>query len=202
MKNNVRIGLALGGGALAGLAWILLRWDRAVLGVIYIRPPELLSVVAIIDYLGSWMVTIPMVALTLAVCWRPGWVWLALRPMAVLAASEAIAESIKIFVHRARPDVIQRTPDFWGSSFPSEHAMCGLALWFTLAQVTGELWPHGRALALTAASLIGLLAGWSQIYLGVNWPGDVLAGWALALILIAAVPGPFPPQAGRIKAKK
>ena len=79
--------------------------------------------------------------------------------------------------------------------------MCGLALWFTLGQVIGELWPEGRALALTMASIAGLLTGWSQVYLGVNWPTDVLAGWGLALLLVAALPGPYPPQAGRVKKK-
>jgi undecaprenyl-diphosphatase len=202
MNNRVRIGLALGGGGLAGLAWYLMRWDRAVMGALYLRPVALLEIVRLLDLGGSWMVTIPAVALAMAIYWRPGWVWLALRPMGALAAAQLIAETVKYFVHRQRPLTIAQSSDFWGYSFPSDHAMVGLALWFSLAQVIGEVWPDGKAFLLTIASIAGALIGWSQIFLGLNWPADVLAGWAFALLLIAALPGPYPPQAGRVKRRR
>jgi membrane-associated phospholipid phosphatase len=202
MKNALRISLALGGGALSALAWYLMRWDHLLLSWFYIRPVSLVDVVRPLDYFGSWMVLIPLAGLSLAVFWRPGWVWLALRPMAALAASEAIAEGLKIYLHRTRPASIAMTSDFWGQSFPSEHAFSGFAVWFSVGQVLGELWPEGRAFTLTMAALIGLLTGWSQVFLGVNWTTDVIAGWGFALLLIAAIPGPFPPQAGRVKKKK
>ncbi len=202
MNNRVRIGLALGGGGLAGLAWFLMRWDRAVLNVFYLRPVALLDVVRLLDLGASWMVTIPAVALAMAVYWRPGWVWLALRPMGALGGAQLVAETVKYFVHRPRPLTIAQSGDFWGYSFPSDHAMVGLALWFSLAQVIGEVWPDGKGLVLTIAAIAAALIGWSQVYLGLNWPTDVLAGWAFAVLMIAALPGPFPPQAGRIKRKK
>jgi undecaprenyl-diphosphatase len=202
MNNRVRIGLALGGGGLAGLAWFLMRWDRATLGALYLRPLALIDVVRLLDYGGSWMVTIPVVALSFAIYWRPGWVWLALRPAAALAGGQLIAETVKYFVHRPRPLTIAQSGDFWGYSFPSDHAMVGLALWFSLAQVVGELWPDGKNLVLTIAALAGALIGWSQVYLGLNWLADVLAGWSFALLMIAALPGPYPPQAGRVRSKK
>ena len=201
MKNALRISLALGGGALSALAWYLMRWDHLLLSWFYIRPVGFVDVIRPFDYLGSWMVLIPLVALCLAIFWRPGWVWLALRPMGVLAISEAISEGLKIYLNRPRPPSIAMTSDFWGQSFPSEHAFAGLAVWFSVAQVLAELWPEGRAFSLTMAALIGLLIGWSQVYLGVNWTTDVIAGWGFALLLTAALPGPFPPQAGRVKKK-
>ena len=201
MKNALRIGLALGGGALAGLAWLLMRYDRAAISALYLRPLGMVDVVRVFNYPGSWMVLIPLVGLSFAVLFRPGWVWLALRPMGALFFSELIAESLKIYLHRPRPDTIAMTNDFWGSSFPSEHAFASLAVWFSVAQMLGELWPEGRAFMFTLAGLIALLCGWSQVCLGVNWPADVVAGWAMGLLLIAAMPGPFPPQAGRVKKK-
>lgn len=201
MRNSLRIGMALGGGVLSALAWYLMRFDLTLLSWFYIRPVGMVEVVRPVDYLGSWMILIPLVGVCLAVFWRPGWVWLALRPMGALAASEAISEGLKIYLHRPRPSSIGMTSDFWGSSFPSEHAFAGLVTWFSVAQVLGELWPEGKAFSLTMASLLGLLAGWSQVYLGVNWSSDVIAGWGFALLLIAATPGPFPPQAGRVKKK-
>jgi len=202
MNIRVRIGLALGGGGLAGLAWFLMRWDRAMLGALYLRPVALLDVVRLLDVGGSWMVTIPVVALAMAVFWRPGWVWLALRPMAALAGAQLVAETVKYFMHRPRPLTIAQSGDFWGNSFPSDHAMVGLALWFSLAQVIGEVWPDGKNFVLTIATVAAALIGWSQIYLGLNWPADVLAGWSFALLMIAALPGPYPPQAGRTKRRK
>ncbi|GEM_PF-6237051 len=202
MNSRVRIGLALGGGGLAGLAWFLMRYDRAMLGAMYLRPKELVDVVRIVDYLGSWMVTIPLVTLAFAIYWRPGWVWLALRPLGALATSQLIAEAVKSFVHRARPGTIAQSSDFWGYSFPSDHAVVGLAVWFTFFQVVGEIWPDGKAFVLTVGCVIAALVGWTQVYLGLNWTADVLAGWAFAFLLIAAVPGPYPPQAGRVKSQK
>ena len=202
MNNRARIGLALGGGGLAGLSWYLMRWDQVILSFLYVRPVALIEVVRLIDYAGSWMVTIPAVTLVMAIYWRPGWVWLALRPMGAVAIAQVIAETAKHFVHRPRPLTIAQTSDFWGYSFPSDHAMAGLALWFSLAQVIGEVWPDGKAFVLTIACVAGALIGWSQIFLGVNWPADVLAGWAFALLMFAALPGPYPPQAGRVKRRK
>jgi undecaprenyl-diphosphatase len=202
MNNRVRIGLALGGGGLVGLAWLLMRWDRAILNVLYLRPTALLEVVRLMTYGASWMITLPVVTLVMAVYWRPGWVWLALRPMGALAGAQLVAEAMKYFVHRARPTTVAESGDFWGYSLPSDHAMVGLVLWVAVAQVIGEVWPDGKNLVLTAAFLVAALIGWSQIYLGLNWPADVLAGWAFGLLMIAALPGPYPPQAGRIKKKR
>ena len=202
MNNRVRIGMALAGGGLAGLAWYLMRWDHLILGALYLRPVALLEVVRPLDVGGSWMVTIPTVALVMAIYWRPGWVWLALRPMGALALSQLIAETVKYFVHRPHALTIAQSGDFWGYSFPADHALVGLALWLAVAQVIGEVWPDGKAFVLTIASVAAALIGWSQVFLGLNWPADVLAGWAFGLLMIAALPGPYPPQAGRIKKRR
>ena len=75
MKNGLRIGLALAGGALAALAWLLMRFDRSVTEWMYLRPLGVVDVARVCNYPGSWMVLIPLVGLSLAVFWRPGWVW-------------------------------------------------------------------------------------------------------------------------------
>lgn len=64
-------------------------------------------------------------------------------------------------------------------SFPSSHAtnIAGVAL------LLG--WRYRRAAWL--AALIAFLVGYSRIYLGVHYPGDVVGGWLLGLALGAGV---------------
>jgi undecaprenyl-diphosphatase len=59
-------------------------------------------------------------------------------------------------------------------SFPSGHAAASLCVALGLASVLPAFFA-GLALG------IGLLVGISRCYLGVHYPGDVLAGWILAL---------------------
>ena len=71
-----------------------------------------------------------------------------------------------------------------------------------------------RALLMTGAFLVALVAGLTRLYLAANWMTDVLAGWALAgvwgcLLIIpylvteraaatgSSPPSPPPPRAAR-----
>lgn len=60
------------------------------------------------------------------------------------------------------------------NSFPSGHATTAGALGFVLAYFAGQV----RWLSL-AFALLSLGIGYSRVYIGVHFPGDVLAGWAL-----------------------
>lgn len=66
-----------------------------------------------------------------------------------------------------------------GMSFPSGHAQTGAAVWSALY----FLWPR-RAVALVASAAI-FLSGLSRSYLGVHYPSDVVAGWAIGTMLAA-----------------
>src|SRR5882757_264135 len=103
MNKFVRLGLGLGGAALCGLAFLLMRFDRTILSWIYIRPPSMVDVVRPFNYPGSWMVMIPMVGLALTILWRPGWIWLAVRPMGMYAGATLVSELLKYYLRRARP---------------------------------------------------------------------------------------------------
>ncbi|MCL6517910.1 MAG: phosphatase PAP2 family protein [Alicyclobacillus sp.] len=63
-----------------------------------------------------------------------------------------------------------------GYSMPAGHAQGPMTFWVMVCRWAGRRWLWIAAMILVAA--IGL----SRVYLGVHWPLDVLAGWALGLV--------------------
>lgn len=100
-----------------------------------------------------------------------------------LASSHAVVQLLKRTVSRARPRMpegfaaLVQPPDRF--SFPSGHAASSLSVALALAAVL----PGAAAGALVALAIV---VGLSRCYLGVHYPGDVLAGWVLAMLGLAA----------------
>ncbi len=108
------------------------------------------------------------------------------RAAFALAGSHLAVQAIKRSVNRPRPrlpsgtDSLVHAPDRF--SFPSGHAAASLSVALPVA-VTLPLPLAGGVLGLAA------LVGVSRSYLGVHYPGDVVAGWLLAIAgYVAASP--------------
>lgn len=97
----------------------------------------------------------------------------------VVGGQFALSNLIKLFVGRARPDILPLT-GFSGESFPSGHTTAAAATFMALALLMGR-----HRSSTTKAVLVGVAAGVagavaaSRVLLGVHWFTDVLAGLLL-----------------------
>jgi undecaprenyl-diphosphatase len=134
-----------------------------------------------------------------------GWIWLiglafarlagvpksrrALRLAApcVIGATSAVEWPIKALFRRRRPFidivralVIGRRPDGW--SFPSGHTAAA----FSGAWILSTVWPRRAPIFFSLAACVGF----SRIYVGAHYPGDVLAGGTLGMVIAEAIRRP------------
>jgi undecaprenyl-diphosphatase len=147
-----------------------------------------------------------LLADTLTMITTGGWIWLLALALAriagvrdgrtafrlaapcVIGATSAVEWPIKALFRRRRPFidivralVIGRRPDGW--SFPSGHTAAA----FSGAWIATTVWPRRAPLFFTLASMVGF----SRIYVGAHYPGDVLAGASLGMIIAEAIRRPI-----------
>jgi membrane-associated phospholipid phosphatase len=65
-----------------------------------------------------------------------------------------------------------------GYGLPSGHAQSAIVIWGTIA-----IWSRKKSFWILAIGLMALI-GFSRVYLGVHFPTDVLAGWAIGILLL------------------
>lgn len=95
----------------------------------------------------------------------------------------ALYLSLKPAFGRTRPALWPHLVDETGFSLPSGHALASAAFYPLLAWLTLRL--RGGAFVLVGIGL-PLFVGIGRLYLGVHWPTDVIAGWALGAAQAAA----------------
>jgi undecaprenyl-diphosphatase len=106
----------------------------------------------------------------------------ALAWLAVGVAAALVPELVKAAVARPRPALWPWLLATTGYSFPSGHAVAGAALYPLL----GWLALRGRGLGGAGYALglaVGVFVGVGRLYVGVHWPSDVIAGWAIGAAL-------------------
>ena len=155
--------------------------------------PNLDAIMHALTDLGSTIVVAPLFAVALVLL-----IWRRHRREALflavsMAGSLVLNQSLKLIIHRPRPQLAwaQVQPEY---SFPSGHAMNSLVFYVAVALIVGVLW--GRRAGLISAVLaivLALLIGTSRIYLGYHYFTDVtggfLAGAAWLLIVSGASDG-------------
>jgi undecaprenyl-diphosphatase len=105
----------------------------------------------------------------------------ALFVLASVGGGVLISQTMKWAYARPRPDLVPHGAEVFTASFPSGHSMMSAVVYLTLGALLARTQPD-RAVKnyiLAIAVLLTILVGVSRVYLGVHWPTDVLAGWAL-----------------------
>ena len=105
-----------------------------------------------------------------------------------VATGALVNTTLKDLFDRTRPPAALAAIHVPSSpSFPSGHTVSAFILFGALAVVlladVGVDW-RGIVLA-TAMALLGVLVGYSRLYLGVHWFTDVVAGWCLGTAWLA-----------------
>jgi undecaprenyl-diphosphatase len=95
---------------------------------------------------------------------------------------------LKLGFDRPRPDLVAHLSHAYSSSFPSGHAMLSAVTYLTLGVLLARAHERRRTkiIVMTYGVTLTVLIGLSRIYLGVHWPTDVMAGWALGAAWAAA----------------
>lgn len=168
----------------------LIQADLRLLSLVQMfRSPRLNTVMAFLTYLGNWQIVgggAALVGLYLAVTRR--WRWI-LAMVVSIAGGEGLVWLSKTGFARQRPDLVNALIPAHGLSFPSGHAFVaisfyGLVAWFAMERA--KTWTVRVSVALLALVVI-LAIGFSRIYLGVHWPSDVLASYALGAAWLSAL---------------
>jgi undecaprenyl-diphosphatase len=105
----------------------------------------------------------------------------ALLVVGAVGSGTLLSETLKLGFARPRPDLVAHLAEVQSASFPSGHAMISAIAYLTLGVLLTRAHKQRRTkiIIMSYAILLTLMIGLSRIYLGVHWPTDVLAGWAL-----------------------
>lgn len=136
-----------------------------------------------LSYAGSFgFVWLFLAAAISGFSWSRPWLWV--RVGAAILVAEGVSGALKLWVDRDRPPLADPDPEPLVElpvtySFPSGHATVS----FACATVLALAVPRLRAPLYALAALIAF----SRVYVGVHYPGDVVAGAALGVLIAIAL---------------
>ena len=131
----------------------------------------------VLNYVGGAPVTLLTALGGTVALWWGGKHRRAIAFATVLLGGRLLVEAIKLLVHRARPALDPHPVLTHSLSFPSAHAANSMIVFPAIALFFLPAFRRGGA--LFAAVSASLLIGASRVLLGVHWPSDVVAGWAV-----------------------
>lgn len=148
-----------------------------------IGPEWLKQTVTEITALGGYPILVVMVGAVVGFLLVSRRFGPALFVLLSVGAGTLVGHLLKLAYDRPRPDVVDHLVAIHTPSFPSGHATMSAVVYLTLASLILRLVDSRavRAYVLTIAIALTVSVGLSRIYLGVHWPSDVAAGWAIGV---------------------
>ena len=164
--------------------WVLYEWGIEVIRAIQnIQTPVLTGLMEFISVLGTEVLYVPLILFML-------W-WVdekrGLRFGVLMILSIWINLFMKDLLRQPRPFNIDPSLGLIAASgygAPSGHAQLAMSFWIPLSVWLGNVWPKRRTVIVAAAIAFVVLIGFTRLYLGVHFPTDLLAGWALAGVIL------------------
>ncbi|HET9041415.1 MAG TPA: phosphatase PAP2 family protein [Gemmatimonadales bacterium] len=199
MARDAVFGLAsLAGLAVAVLAMFLFGWlademlegetlalDLRVRAATHaIATPGLTHALRIVSLVGGPSVLAVLGAVLAAVfVWHRWWRGAIVLLVAMVGAG-LLDTALKLAFRRTRPTPYFGYPLPDSYSFPSGHALFAFCFFTAGAALLAPRLQHPalRWLVMVVALVLVLAIGFSRIYLGVHYPSDVLAGYAVGLL--------------------
>ena len=153
---------------------------------------------AFVDVLDAGSVILDPWVFRLAVIAAAVWLWQrGARRLATWAVTTAVIGGVlgvvlKLLVERSRPAFPEPVASASGFSFPSGHSLNAMLCVGILILIFLPVLSRGRRIVayLIGAALV-LLTGYDRIALGVHYVSDVVAGWGVALAVLAGTTGAF-----------
>ena len=163
-------------------------FDDAVRFFFYdMRSGALTSAAKAMTYLGNWQSVTVLCIILLII--KPTRIRYGIPVSAGAISVTVINKIIKNLVRRERPDQIYHLIKQGGYSFPSGHSITSMFVFGMLIYlVRVNVQNRKAANVLTVIIAVPMVCiGLSRIYLGVHYPSDVLAGWALGIAVMMVV---------------
>lgn len=163
--------------------WLFLAFRNSADPSQPLGPPWLQEAALEITALGGYaliILAVTVVAGLLIVTRRYG---PAIYAVLTVSSGALLSYFSKGYYARPRPDLVEHLDITHTASFPSGHAVAITVAYMTLAALVIRFFDdlRVRIYVVFVAVVISFLVGLSRIYLGVHWPSDVAAGWALGV---------------------
>lgn len=134
-----------------------------------------------ITALGGFTILTGLTAASMGLMFMVGRPRLAILTFVAITSGMMMSHGLKSFFDRPRPDLVPHGVLVTSASFPSGHAMMSAVVYLTLGVLLARTQPllRLRLYIIALSVMVTLMVGVSRVYLGVHWPTDVLAGWAV-----------------------
>jgi membrane-associated phospholipid phosphatase len=185
------VGLVVCLAILLGLSWLFHEvWGKeafqfdtsALLWLHQGATPALDAVMLKVTALGNPECVVPLVGFSFGwICWRCAWPEARMFAIACLGAY-ALNQGLKLVFVKDRPQLWTQLINESSFSFPSGHALGTIVLYGFLAYILATRFPRWAGLIFVIATVIIAAIGFSRLYLGVHWPTDVIAGYAVGFL--------------------